>query len=100
MSDVDGRQQEGSAPDSPGDIPGDRPSSLHRLDALIGEWEMEATFEAGYFGPGSPAITGRGGRTTLEWLEGRLFLPANDPGADPPRRRHRGYRRETLSGAG
>jgi hypothetical protein len=74
MSDVDGRQQEGSAPDSPGDIPGDRPSSLHRLDALIGEWEMEATFEAGYFGPGSPAITGRSGQTTFDWLDGRFFL--------------------------
>jgi len=62
------------APDSPGDIPAERPASLERLDALIGRWEMEASFEAGYFGPGSPAITGRGGYTTFEWLEGRVFL--------------------------
>ena len=26
------------------------------------------------FGPDSPAFTGRGGRTTFEWLEGRYFL--------------------------
>jgi hypothetical protein len=37
-------------------------------------WEMEARFEAGYFGPGSPAITSRGGRTIFNWLEGRFFL--------------------------
>ena len=35
---------------------------------------MEASFEAGYFGPGSPSVTGRGGRTTFEWLEGKFFL--------------------------
>jgi hypothetical protein len=44
------------------------------LDVLLGEWDMEATFEAGYFGPGSPGITGRGGKTTFEWVEGRFFL--------------------------
>jgi hypothetical protein len=60
--------------DSPGDIPAERPASLERLDVLIGQWEMEASFEAGYFGPGTPPITGRGGRTTFEWLEGRFFL--------------------------
>ena len=60
--------------DSPGDIPAERPAWLDRLDVLTGQWEMEASFEAGYFGPGSPAITGRGGRTTFEWLEGRSFL--------------------------
>ena len=64
----------GAHPDSPGDVPAGRPMSLDRLDVLTGQWEMEATFEAGYFGPGSPAITGRGGRTTFEWLEGRFFL--------------------------
>jgi hypothetical protein len=58
----------------PGDVPAGRPTSLDRLDVLVGEWEMEATFEGGYFGPGSPAITARGGRTTFEWLEGRFFL--------------------------
>jgi hypothetical protein len=68
----DPRQQ--AAPDSPGDIPAARPASLDRLDALIGRWEMEASFSAGYFGAGTPPITGRGGRTTFEWLEGRFFL--------------------------
>jgi hypothetical protein len=62
------------APDSPGDIPAERPAALESLDVLIGRWEMEASFEAGYFGPGTPPITGRGGRTTFEWLEGRFFL--------------------------
>ena len=61
-------------PDSPGDVPAGRSASLDRLDALIGHWEMEATFEAGYFGPDSPAFTGRGGRTTFEWLDGGFFL--------------------------
>ena len=61
-------------PDNPGDVPAERPLALDRLDALIGQWEMEATFGAGYFGPGTSARTGRGGRTTFEWLEGRFFL--------------------------
>ena len=61
-------------PDNPVDVPAERPMSLDRLDALIGDWEMEATFGAGYFGPGSSAMTGRGGRTTFEWLDGRFFL--------------------------
>jgi hypothetical protein len=39
----------------PGDVPAGRPESLDRLNVLIGQWEMEATFEAGYFGPASPA---------------------------------------------
>ena len=60
--------------DSPGGVPAGRPISLDRLDALIGDWEMEATFGDGYFGLGAPAMTGRGGRTTFEWLEGRFFL--------------------------
>lgn len=62
------------AVDNPSDIPAERPTSLDRLDMLIGRWEMEAVFDAGYFGPGSPAITGRGGVTTFEWLDGRFFL--------------------------
>jgi len=49
------------APDSPGDIPAEQPASLDRLDVLIGRWEMDASFEAGYFGPGTPPVTGRGG---------------------------------------
>lgn len=35
---------------------------------------MAATFDAGYFGPDSPALTSGGGQTTFEWLEGRFFL--------------------------
>jgi hypothetical protein len=61
-------------PDSPGDVPAERPARLDRLDVLIGRWEMEATFAAGYFGPDSPAMTARGARTTFEWIEGRFFL--------------------------
>jgi hypothetical protein len=59
---------------SPGDIPDERPASLDRLDALAGQWDMEVTFAAGYFGPGSPAITSRDATTTFAWLEGRFFL--------------------------
>ncbi|HEY4851000.1 MAG TPA: hypothetical protein VII22_09390 [Streptosporangiaceae bacterium] len=58
----------------PGDVPAGRPAALDRLDVLIGRWEMEASFGAGYFGPGTPATTQRGGLTTFEWLEGRYFL--------------------------
>ena len=67
-------QTPGPHVDSPGDLPARRPISLDRLDALTGVWDMEATFGAGYFGPGSPATTSRGGRTTFEWLPGRFFL--------------------------
>jgi hypothetical protein len=67
-----GTAQPGS--DSPGDVPAGRPAWLDRLDGLIGQREMEASFAAGYFGPGIPPMTGRGGRTTFEWLEGRFFL--------------------------
>jgi len=58
---------------SPGDIPAERPASLDRLNVLIGEFETEATFEAGFPGPGTPPVSGRG-RITFEWLEGRFFL--------------------------
>jgi hypothetical protein len=60
--------------DGPGDVPVKRPTSLDRLGGLIGQWEMEATFGTGYFGPDSPATTSRNSRTTFEWLEGRFFL--------------------------
>lgn len=53
--------------------PGEQ-AALDGLDVLVGRWEMEASFPAGSFGPGSPAVTERGGRTTFEWLEGRFFL--------------------------
>jgi len=58
----------------PTDVPPERPASLDGLDALVGTWEMEAVFEAGLFGPDSPEVRERGGRTTFEWLEGRFFL--------------------------
>ena len=74
MTSFDGPQ--GSAQSrsgSPGDIPADRPASFDRLNVLIGEWETEATFAAGFFGPGTSPVNGRG-RTTFEWLEGSFFL--------------------------
>ena len=43
----------------------ERPAWLDRLEVLTGQWEMEATFEAGYFSPDSPAMTGRGAQTTF-----------------------------------
>jgi hypothetical protein len=85
---ADGRQQEtGSEPSTtvlPGDVPAERPAALNSLDVLVGEWETEASFAAGFFGPGSLPVTGRG-RTTFHWLEGECFLiqraTADDPGA-------------------
>lgn len=76
MNSTDNRQDHGRAAtaDGLGDVPAERPSSLDRLDVLVGQWDMEAAFEAGYFGPGSPPFTGRGGQTTFEWLQGRFFL--------------------------
>lgn len=68
----DPRQPAGA--DRPGDIPAGRPAALPRLDALIGEREMEVSFEAGYFGPGrSP---GRRPRrpNQVTWLDGEFFL--------------------------
>jgi hypothetical protein len=59
---------------SPQDVPGSRPTALDRLAALLGQWDIEATFEAGYFGAGSPRTTESGGHTTFEWLPGRFFL--------------------------
>jgi hypothetical protein len=76
MNNTDIQQDHGRAAtaDSPGDVPAERPSSLDHLDLLVGQWDMEAAFEAGYFSPGSPPFTGRGGQTTFEWLQGRFFL--------------------------
>jgi hypothetical protein len=64
----------GSPADNPAGVPAQRPVALDRLDVLTGLWETEASFAAGSFGPGSPATTNRGGRTTFEWLEGKFFL--------------------------
>ena len=66
----DPRQAAGA--DSPGGIPAGRPAALSRPDALLGEWEIEVSFEAGYFGPGSPPVAGRGGRTRFTWLHGEF----------------------------
>ena len=60
--------------DNPGDVPAGRPPALGRLDGLVGEWDMEASFGAGYFGAGSPPVTSGGGRTTFDWLDGGFFL--------------------------
>jgi hypothetical protein len=59
---------------TPSDVPDPRRDALERLDVLVGAWEMEASFPEGAFGPGKPAFTSRGGRTTFEWLPGRAFL--------------------------
>jgi hypothetical protein len=59
---------------SPGGVPAGRPAVLDRLDVLIGQWQMEASFEAGYWGPGTPPMTSQGGRTIFEWLAGQFFL--------------------------
>ena len=59
---------------APSDIPVERPAALARLEALLGEWDMEAEFGAGYFGPDSPSLAARGSRTTVEWLKGEFFL--------------------------
>jgi hypothetical protein len=58
----------------PGDVPPERPSQLAALDALPGEWDVQASFAAGFFGPDSPATTVGGGRTSFEWLAGQHFL--------------------------
>lgn len=67
----------------PGDVPATRPEALNRLDALVGEWEMEFSFEAGFFGPGTPAVSGRGGRTTFQWFDGEFFLIQRATAEDP-----------------
>jgi hypothetical protein len=67
----------------PGDVPAARPEALSRLDALVGEWEMEFSFKAGFFGPGSPPVSGRGGRTTFQWFDGEFFLIQRATAEDP-----------------
>jgi hypothetical protein len=51
----------------PEDIPVTRPPWLGALDALVGEWEVEARL------PADPPVTGLG-LTTFEWLPGRFFV--------------------------
>jgi hypothetical protein len=55
-------------------VPAGRPAELDRLGVLVGSWDVEARFAAGYFGAGSAAVIEGGGRTTFEWLDGRFFL--------------------------
>lgn len=59
--------------DPPQDVPDERPAWLDRLDALLGEWDTEAVFDAGFLGPGSAEMRAAG-RTSFEWLDGRQFL--------------------------
>ena len=68
---------------APSDVPEARPAALDRLSPLIGAWEMEAAFGPGFFAPGSPPVTARGGRTTFEWLDGRFFLIQRTRVEDP-----------------
>ena len=56
------------------DVPQIPALQMDCFEALIGTWELEVSFEAGYFRPDSPAIKCRGARTTFDWLEGRFFL--------------------------
>ena len=59
---------------APADIPAEHPAATAALDVLVGRWDQEATFEAGYFGPGSDAVTLGGAHTTFTWLDGGFFL--------------------------
>jgi hypothetical protein len=68
------QQPAGSPGAAPAGVLAQRPASLDRLGVLVGRWEMEASFGPGRFGPGTPAITSRGGLTTFEWLPGKFFL--------------------------
>ena len=58
----------------PSDVPAERSPLLEPLGILVGSWQMEARFAEGAFGPDSPAIVNRDGRTTFEWLDGGFFL--------------------------
>jgi hypothetical protein len=59
--------------DNPAGVPAERPAVLGPLAALVGEWETEAVFEAGFLGPDTPAVSGRG-HTSFEWMDGEFFL--------------------------
>jgi hypothetical protein len=45
--------------------------------------QQTITYEAGFFGPGSPAVSGRGGHTTFQWFEGEFFLIQRATVGDP-----------------
>ncbi|MFI6214028.1 hypothetical protein ACIBCD_18720 [Nocardia brasiliensis] len=58
----------------PSDIPDSRDTALDRLEPLVGRWQVEASFAAGFFGPGTPAVKDRSGTTTFEWMKTKQFL--------------------------
>lgn len=55
---------------------GDRPSALDRLDALVGDWEIEAIF------PNQPA-SDLHGQVTFAWTLDRQFLEQRSSAPDP-----------------
>jgi hypothetical protein len=59
---------------APSDGASERSPLLEPLEILVGSREMEARFAEGAFGPGSPAVVNRDGRTSFEWLDGGFFL--------------------------
>ena len=54
-------------PTLPPGVPAARPTGLSRLEALVGQWEMETVFAL------APPVRVLG-RTTFEWLQGGFFL--------------------------
>jgi len=81
-----GRPGSPGSPTNPAGFPVQRPAWLDRLDVVVGQWEMEASFGPGYSGPGAPAITSRGGLTTFEWLPGGSSSPSGSSWTTPPPR--------------
>jgi hypothetical protein len=72
MADVDQPQEharhgEAGPPPEPDDVPSGRPGGLSRLQALVGEWDVVASF------PFDPPVA-VAGRTGFEWLDGGFFL--------------------------
>jgi hypothetical protein len=82
MTGTEKPQDQHVAAEGPGDVPPEPSDSLDRLDVLVGQWQTEATFKAGFFGPGSPEVTGLG-RTTFQWLDGPHFLTQRFVNDDP-----------------
>lgn len=58
----------------PTDVPDDRDAALDRLEPLVGRWAVEVSFQAGFFGPDTPALTDRSGTTVFEWMKTKRFL--------------------------
>ncbi|QIS04129.1 hypothetical protein F5X71_18940 [Nocardia brasiliensis] len=55
-------------------MPDSRDAALDRLEPLVGRWQVEVSFAAGFFGPGTPAVTDRSGTTTFEWMKTKRFV--------------------------